>query len=307
MKDKYLYKVYGLDIESEIKIDEFKEVDSLGKNIINIRYEQGSNEVNNMKEEGLNIVVRENEVFFDVDDVAAYYVANGNTIIVQPYDNSNSEMVKIYIMCSCLGFILIQRNMVAIHGGVVDMYGKAVIFTGHRGAGKSTLTTALRKKGYKFIADDVASLVINEDVMVMPGFPYQKLCEDALASLDYDKEKFSYFISDEKIKYLVPTHDEFSEVPTKLNAVFEITVATSDNEEVNIEEIRGYEKFLRLTSNIYRGEFIGSMGGVKPDYFRKCMKIASSIKYYKINRPKNKFTVNEQIELVEEIIRPNRV
>ena len=67
------------------------------------------------------------------------------------------QLMKIYVMCSCLGFIMLQRNMVAIHGGgVIEMDNKAVIFTGDRGAGKSTLTTALRRKGYKFISDDVA-------------------------------------------------------------------------------------------------------------------------------------------------------
>ena len=45
--------------------------------------------------------------------------------------------------------------MVAIHGGVIEIDNKAVIFTGDRGAGKSTLTTALREKGYKFICDFV--------------------------------------------------------------------------------------------------------------------------------------------------------
>ena len=86
---------------------------------------------------------------------------------------------------------MLQRKMVAIHGGVIEMDNKAVIFTGDRGAGKSTLTTALRRKGYKFISDDVAGIKIDKVPYVMPGFPYQKLCESAMDNFEYDKEKYT--------------------------------------------------------------------------------------------------------------------
>ena len=70
---------------------------------------------------------------------------------------------------------MIQRDIVAIHGGTIVIDNKAIILTGNRGAGKSTLTTGLRLKGYPFISDDVAAIEIKDSIpMVKHGFPYQK-------------------------------------------------------------------------------------------------------------------------------------
>ena len=34
-------------------------------------------------------------------------------------------------------------------------------------------------------------------------------------------------------------------------------------------------------------------------YFKQCLDIAKNIRFFKITRPANKFTVDEQIELIE--------
>ena len=201
-------------------------------------------------------------------------------------------------MCSCLGFIMLQRKMVAIHGGVIEMDNKAVIFTGDRGAGKSTLTTALRRKGYKFISDDVAGIKIDKVPYVMPGFPYQKLCESAMNKFGYDKEAFTSFMSDKEVKYVVPAIDEFVNEKRELVSIVKLTVG--DVDEVTIEELRGSEKLNNIIENIYRGEYIKHLGKMDPIYFKQCVDIAKNIRFFKITRPANKFTVDSQIELIED-------
>ena len=104
-------------------------------------------------------------------------------------ENANMQLMKIYIMCSCLGFIMLQRDMVAIHGGVIEMDNNAVIFTGDRGAGKSTLTTALREKGYKFISDDVAGIMFDKVPYVMPGTLIKSYVNQLWTSLDMIKKR----------------------------------------------------------------------------------------------------------------------
>ena len=134
------YKVYGLNIRSEIEIDEFDKLDEiLEKNIVNIRYDKISTEIKDKISEGINIQLFQNKIWFHIDNIATYCISNGNDIKVEVCENADMQLMKIYIMCSCLGFIMLQRNMVAIHGGVIEMNNKAVIFTGDRGAGKSTL------------------------------------------------------------------------------------------------------------------------------------------------------------------------
>lgn len=292
------YKVYGLNIRSEIEIDEFDKLDEiLEKNIVNIRYDKISTEIKDKISEGINIQLFQNKIWFHIDNIATYCISNGNDIKVEVCENADMQLMKIYIMCSCLGFIMLQRNMVAIHGGVIEMNNKAVIFTGDRGAGKSTLTTALREKGYKFISDDVASTKIEKVPYVMPGFPYQKLCESSMDNFEYDKEKYTSFMSDKEVKYIIPAKDEFIYEPKQLSAIVKLTVG--DVEEVTIEELRGSEKLNNIIENIYRGEYIKYLGGMNPKYFKQCIDIAKNIRFFKITRPLEKFTVDDQIDLIE--------
>ena len=250
-----------------------------------------------LREQGEISYYSKKEIWFHVKNVASYYIKDGNTIIVEPCENADRQVINIYIMCSSLGFIMIQRNMVAIHGATIVINNKAIILTGNRGAGKSTLSTALRLKGYKFISDDVAATYLDESIKVCHGFPYQKLCEDSMNKLGYDKNNSRSFNSDGQIKYLVAAKGEFVYEDTELEAIIKIEVG--DVSKVTLEEIKGIEKVNLIINNVYRGEFLRYLNGATPIYLKKCLDIAKNIKAYKIIRPKNKFTVDEQIQLIE--------
>ena len=292
------YYVYGLNIKSEVKIEEFENLPLISeKDIVKITYSQMDDYIKNRIEEGKKIELLKNKIWFHIDNIATYCITNGNNIEIEVCENADMQLMKVYVMCSCLGFIMLQREMVAIHGGVIEMDNKAVIFTGDRGAGKSTLTTALREKGYKFISDDVASIKIDKVPFVMPGFPYQKLCESAMNNFGYDKEDYTSFMSDKEVKYIVPAKDQFVYEEKELTSMVKLTVG--DVDEVTIEELTGSEKLNNIIENIYRGEYLKYLGGMNPQYFKKCIDIAKNIRFFKITRPANKFTVDEQIELIE--------
>lgn len=295
------YNVYGLNIRSEIEIKEFKRVDYLSKeDVVTITYSKMDEDIKKSISQGKKIELIKDRIWFHVDNIATYCISNGSEIKVEVCENTDIQLMKIYVMCSCLGFIMLQKKIVAIHGGVIEIDNKAVIFTGDRGAGKSTLTTALREKGYKFISDDVARIKIDKVPYVMPGFPYQKLCESAMGKFGYDKESCTSFMSDKEVKYVVPALDEFVYEERELISIVKLTV--SDVEEVIIEEIRGAEKLNNIIENIYRGEYIKHLGKMDVIYFKQCLDIAKNIRFFKITRPANKFTVDEQIELIEEAI-----
>jgi hypothetical protein len=300
---KYFYRVYGLNIDSNIEILEFpkRNENFKDKDSVTILYGQTPNNISEEIKGGKCIHVTKEHVWFHIDQVATYLIKNGNTVIVDPCENCDKSLIKVYIMGSVLGFLLLQRESTAIHGGTVVINGKAIIFTGERGVGKSTLTTALVKRGYTFAADDVASLSFDNELAVRPGFPYHKLCEDALNNMNYVKDSYSYFKADGKIKYLVPDFHRFSKENVPLTAICELDVGEVDN--VKVEEIRGGEKLNKIIKNIYRTEYIGLMEAMTPKYFKNCVEIAQRTKFYKIIRPRDKYTVDDQIEIIEGIFK----
>lgn len=298
---KYYYRVYGVNIESTIEVPEFEVIDSNSNIDVKLSFGVASSEIMDLIIKGHRAKYEKQNMWFCIDDVAIFHIYNGDTVTIEPLGDKNNKMIKLYIMGSVMGMILLQRNMVAIHGGGIVIDGKGCIFTGQKGAGKSTITTALRKKGYKFIADDVCSINIGEVNSIHHGFGYQKLCEDAMEKLGYDLSEYEPFRGDLNVnKYIVEAFDEFTKEEVPLEAVFELAVG--DVDEVEIEEVLGANKMNKLIENVFRIEILRYAGGIEPVYFKQCLDIVKSTRMYKITRPKDLFTAEEQINLVKDVI-----
>ena len=298
---KYYYRVYGLNIESKIEVPEFEVIDSNSDIDVKLSFGVVNEEIIDLITQGHRAKYEKQDMWFYIEDVAIFHIYNGDTVTIEPMGDKNNKMIKLYIMGSVMGMILLQRNMVAIHGGGIVIDGKGCIFTGQKGAGKSTITTALRNKGYKFIADDVCSINIGETNTIHHGFGYQKLCEDAMEKLGYNLDEFEPFRGDLNVnKYIVPAFDEFTKEEVPLEAVFELAVG--DVDEVKIEEILGANKMNKLIENVFRIEMLTYAGGMEPKYFKQCLDIAKSTKMYRITRPKDVFSVKEQIRLIREVL-----
>ncbi|MEG1411448.1 MAG: hypothetical protein RSD36_16535 [Terrisporobacter sp.] len=302
---KYYYRVYGLNIESTIEIPEFEIIDrDLGKNShinidVKLSYGVVKDEIKDAIEQGRVANYEKLDMWFYIKNLAIFHIYNGDTVVIEPCKDAELKMVKIYVMGSVLGMVLLQKNVVAIHGGGIVIDGKGCIFTGDKGAGKSTITTAFRKKGYKFISDDVCSIDVGEVNTINHGFGYQKICEDAMEKLGYNVDDYVPFRGDLNVnKYIVPAFDEFTKEDVPLEAVFELKVG--DVDEVEIEEIIGAKKLKKIMKNIFRVEMIHYSGGAEPVYFKKCIDLAQNIQFYKITRPRDLFSVDQQIELIEE-------
>ena len=300
--NKFYYRVYGLNIESEICIPEFTTIENPQEVNIDtkIYYKNAGQEIKEAIKNGRRTNFTYNDMWFNVENVAIYHAYDGDKIEVESYENSDPYMVNMYILGTVLGLSILQKNMVAIHGGAIVINNKGCVFTGDKGAGKSTLTTALRKKGYGFVADDVAAINLDANTSIYPGFAYQKLCDDTMEKLGYNKEDFIPFDAGSHIKYIVPAQDSFVDNEVKFDTLFEISVGEVD--KVKIEELSGGEKLQNIIRNIFNVSALHYSGGIPPIIFKKCMDIGKSIRCFRIIRPKDKFTVGEQISLIEEIL-----
>ena len=58
----------------------------------------------------------------------------------------------------------------------------------------------------------------------------------------------------------------------------------------------------KLIENVFRIEMLRYAGGIEPVYFKQCLDIAKSTKMYRITRPKEVFSVEEQIRLIREVL-----
>lgn len=300
--NKYFYRVYGINISSEIKVEEFDYYKLNNHLKIDVEINKGmvKEEIKKEIKKGITNNFSFEEIWFYIKDVATYYIQGGKNVIVEPAEKAEPYNINLYLWGSVMGFILLQRKKLAIHGSAIAINDLGIIITGDRGAGKSTLTTAFLDKGYKFLCDDVASLNFEDNITINPGFPYSKLCEDTLVNLGLNKNLYKPIIGDNKVKYFIYNEEKFYPKKVPLRFIFEIE--EGDVEKVIIKEVNGEKKIEKIRNNIFRGEFISVMGGFSTEYNEKILKLASKISFFAIKRPKNTYTLKEQINVIYEVV-----
>ncbi|MDF2883763.1 MAG: hypothetical protein K0R54_4327 [Clostridiaceae bacterium] len=295
--NKFYYKVYGLIIESEIILSELVEEynDTEMKVNVHIRLGEMPEIIKKSIEKGKVRDFSKNECWFIIKNVGIYRIINGNEIVIECISD-DIQGIKAFLLGSAFGCIFIQRNLVAVHGSAILIKDKGVIITGHMGAGKSTLTSAFRTKGYRFLADDIAVTYMDENnnIKVHSAYPQQKLCKDAAIKLGLEIKDLK-FIDEEREKFLIPSKEDFVNSSKRLYSIYEIFI--SKDNDVAVEEILGIKKLERIMCNIYRSGIARTIG-IKGIYFRNLIKMAEQIKYYQVLRPKNLFTVDEQMNLI---------
>jgi hypothetical protein len=73
-------------------------------------------------------------------------------------------------------FTTARADLMWIHAGVAEREGKAILFAGPSGNGKSTMVTLLCERGWRFLSDDIAPIRMNADeVLPFPQAPRRRI------------------------------------------------------------------------------------------------------------------------------------
>ncbi|NLO09085.1 MAG: hypothetical protein GX129_04355 [Clostridiales bacterium] len=298
MEKSYTYYMLGMNIISEIELPGIvsTSLDYDLKIIIskfNMDTEKG-------KDYKTFYTMNENEFLCDIRNVAKYKISGGSLIEIDPYDQADMELIIVYLLGTCMGVLLVQKEMIALHGSAIVINRQAIIITGQCGAGKTTLSTALRLKGYNILSDDISPVMLLDSGQVMsaPAFPRQRVCHDTAVKLGIDTN-FLQRACSEDLKYNIDISAEFLEHPVELFGI--IQVIPGDVEDVALTELTGFEKINLIKSNIYCKEFYYRMD-FKPSYFKKIINLARKIHAFRLVRPIGEFTVEKQINLLVNVI-----
>ena len=298
-KKKFYYNSYGVNIESEIEITEFIPIDNdeFTKADISIYQMKIPEEIQEDLDKGIDKVYQENEIWFHIRNVATYHIKNGDTILVYPEDGHDFNSLKAFLIWRSIGLALLQRNIPIIHGGAVVIDDKAVVFTGKSGSGKSTLTSAFRDMDYGFLTDElcVTSLDYEGNIVIMPGYPQQRLSRAAIDNLGYDYRDFVRNKNKTEM-YAIPADSTFINNPKRLAVIVQIE-ETDDIDEVTIEEFTGIKGYMGIIDNMYMYSTTKYIG-LNKDYYEKTVKMGKNVRFFKLKRPYGLFTVDEQVKLV---------
>lgn len=232
-------------------------------------------------------------LWLHIPDIGHFYVSNGNTIVVNPNKDADHQSITLFILGTCLGAIMHQRNRLVIHGNAIRFDESCVIFAGPSGSGKSTLAAGFQQQGYQILADDLA--VIDEQLQVQPSYPQIKLWHDTTQQLNIDVAQLDR-IRPQIEKYAHPVTLGFCSKSLPVKAVYILNNHNQD--EFIFQSITGFEKFLPLKNNTYRPGYIDGFG-LKAQHLTLVSQLANQVKLSIITRPNHSFELDKLMSMIE--------
>lgn len=307
VQKKVLYKAFGLNINSSIRLPELQLISNPNDKIdVEIEVKDLSVLWDEIVPKTENYYVKENLILFRILNTATFCIKDGKNIIVSPKKDTGEDKIRLFILGTCMGALLIQRKMIPLHGSAIEIDGKAYAILGESGAGKSTLASAFLNRGYKLLSDDVipVSLSQNHIPMVTPSYPQQKLWHTSLKEFGMDAESFRPIIERET-KYAVPVPSKFTTEIIPLAGVIELIV--TENDWIELQKIEGIERFKILFSHTYRNFLIELLDQMEW-HFTSSAELVKQIDVFQLRRPTSVFTADKLVSLIlESIYKENNI
>ncbi|OOE14602.1 aldolase [Fictibacillus arsenicus] len=295
-KQVYQYNSFGLNITSEICFPELFVTTFNGCGDVQIGIGNLTELWNKKVTSNSQVFVEKNLVLFKIPNLSIFCIKNSNSIIFSPELGADQDKIRLYLLGTCMGTLLLQKKILCLHGSAVAIDGKAYAFVGDSGAGKSTIAAAFALKNFQLISDDVIAINFdNQDKpLVMPSYPQQKLWEESLICFGMNSINYKPLFERET-KYAVPVKNPII-VPIPLAGIIELS-AIENESSIRYESLDGLHRVQTLFQHTYRSSFIRRLK-LSDWHFRETVKLINRIQMSKLSRPTQQFTVHEMVSIV---------
>jgi hypothetical protein len=292
------HNAYGLVFQSELPMPELTTLfDADLQPDVSIRLGSVPEHLDNPTGKGVLYEASANEFLLKMIDVGRYWVRNGNEITIEPAAGADDNDVRVFMLGSCFGALLHQRQMLVLHAAAFGTPAGAVLFAGNSGIGKSTLLGEMLNRGYSMMVDDVCAVVANAvgDIEVVPGYPRTRLWADAAKHLEVETTGLDRTRPTlEKFERQLP--ENFWDKPAPMSRLY--VLSSSNNDELKIEPLPSLRSFSVVLHNTYRRLFLEGLEMQAP-HFSLASKVASTVRISRVTRPNGSFKLSELADLIE--------
>ena len=299
----YQYQAYGIPIVSDIELPAlcFSDENSTAKPI-NVERGIVPDLLQSVSlEEKPFTTLNVHEFRYEMPNMAKYYVANGEQVIIEPLCE-NWEEILLYFYANCMAAILFQRGLIPFHvSGVFVDEQSVLLFAAPSRTGKSTTALMLQQRGYAPFTDDTAVLTVEEGVCyAQASYPMMRLWQNTIEqqTLLAEVDKMPVWADAEIDKYGFHFHEQFVSQKVRVAGIVFLEEART---EITIETLKPIQTIQLLGNNIYRGHWLNGMkkGRIQ---FELLTKICHNLKSYKATRPQGTATFDTFAETIEKHI-----
>lgn len=287
------YQVFGLRIRSEILLPELFAAAVMGEPDIRI-WRSSALSTPKPDDDGHKDVV-----VLTIPEVGRYRIGCGREIAVEQDLSAPDRNVRLYLLGSAFGVLLLQRGLLPLHANAIEIGGKAVAFMGASGSGKSTLAAWFSRQGYDLIADDVCVVGFSSigGPYVAPGLPRLRLWAEALGLLGFESAIYerSYVGGDDEYdKFDVPiSRSDVTGRDLHLGAIFLLDRGA----DFSVTKMGGVEAADAVFANTYRGSYLSMING-QENHWRSATRLVRETPIYRATRQWGLEQFDEQCRLL---------
>ena len=293
MTDAYHYKAFGLHIRTPFACPPLIPAPAVSTPDILVEYGPVPAKLKNSAGSVECWQFNEEQFLFS-NRFTRFLVSGGERVTFDPSACLDAFRMRFHMKNSCLGMLLQQRNILALHANVSKTPRGAIVIMGESGAGKSTLLDALIRNGCPMMSDDLAAIKIDGDErpVALPGFPQYKLCGQIAERFDRSGRELER-IPWRKDKYFVIAPDGgFADRPETVRAFYYLDI--TDGSKVEVREVKGIERFLLIRDQAYGPD----LASQRKALFARITEMSDRVPMYRISRPGEHWTADVLVDIV---------
>lgn len=290
----FIHKAYGLRIRSDLELPELKSLQpDEGRSLAEVSVRLGI--LPNLDPLAcprfdLHTWANETSLRLSIPEVGSFLVRNGNEILIEPAPGIDEDSLRVFLVGSAFGALLMQRGLLVLHGNAIRVANHAMICCGDSGVGKSTLAAGFMLRDYAVLADDVVP--VSSDAYAIPGVRRIKLWRDAAERLGISTASL-HRVSPDIDKLHLPLKGQEDVTPLKIRWIYFLNSGPVN--QVKIDPIDGLERFQPLHDNTYRLPFVDGLK-LRGKHLAQCAQLASQVHLARVTRPEASFDLDALIE-----------
>lgn len=294
----YLYDAFGLCINSSIAIPELLPSSSSKSDVV-LEVAPLNKTPPPLEERGFFFDITSDEAYLYWQQVGGFLVKNGRQIFVEPNPGVQEKIVRMPLLGVVSAVLLHQLGRLVLHASAIAIDGRAVVFVGEKGRGKSTTAATLYSRGHELISDDVVAvdLTSSEEPMVIPGYPQFKLWPDSAISSLGEAPETLVELAPKFEKRARPVTGRFAREALPLGCIFVLEFG----DELSAEAISPQEAIVEMIRHSYMSRFKDKLlrGATAKHHLGQCASLASRVPVLRLTRLNSLPSLSSIAELVE--------
>jgi hypothetical protein len=178
-----------------------------------------------------------------------------------------------------------QSWKVCLHASAVAVNGRAVVFVGDVGAGKSTTAMAMGRLGYPILSDDIVPIYQNAGATyAQPGYPRMRLRQPSLpmlSDINPDLPPLPKAAGNRRLHFeLTSAGYQFQSDPLPIGAIYLLADRNTDAPAPRVELVSAPDGIMGLVANSYVTRFLDK--SMRAQEFQELSRLVNQVPVRKV-------------------------